>query len=100
MIADGLQRELEKLGAGDRAGTERGDSVAPDSRDTGSQRRDPGHRPAGQAELPVADVLRARGVPFVFTTSHEVTIIPEPYRSVPCFEKPVDMQEAFRAILT
>jgi hypothetical protein len=48
----------------------------------------------------VADVLRARGVPFVFTTSHEVTIIPEPYRSVPCFEKPVDMQEAFRAILT
>jgi DNA-binding response OmpR family regulator len=53
----------------------------------------------GQPSFPVADVLRARGIPFVFATSHEVSILPAPYRDVPRFEKPVDMQEVVRTIL-
>ena len=53
----------------------------------------------GQPSFPVADVLRARGIPFVFTTSYEVSIIPDAYRGVSRFEKPVDMQEVVRTLL-
>jgi hypothetical protein len=53
----------------------------------------------GQPSFPVADVLRTRRIPFVFTTSHEVSILPEAYRDVRRFVKPVDMQEVVRTIL-
>ena len=53
----------------------------------------------GKPSFPVADVLRARGIPFVFTTSHEVSILPVAYRDVRRFKKPVDMQEVVLAIL-
>ena len=53
----------------------------------------------GKPSFPVADVLRARGIPFVFTTSHEVSILPVAYRDVRRFVKPVDMQEVVRAVL-
>jgi len=39
---------------------------------------------------PIADELRRRGVPFVFTTGYDAWIIPEAYRDVPRCEKPVN----------
>jgi DNA-binding NarL/FixJ family response regulator len=47
----------------------------------------------------VADVLQARGIPFVFTTRHKVAILPAAYRSVRRFQKPVDVREVVQAIL-
>ena len=44
----------------------------------------------GDDVYPVADVLRARGVPFVFATGYDAASIPEPYRSVARWEKPFD----------
>lgn len=44
----------------------------------------------GERAYPVADALRARGVPFVFATGYDAWTIPEPYADVPRCEKPVD----------
>lgn len=48
--------------------------------------------------FPVADALRARGVPFFFSTASEAVALPERFRDVPVCRKPfhVDM---FRAAL-
>jgi CheY-like chemotaxis protein len=43
---------------------------------------------------PVADALRARGIPFVFLTAHEAMAIPESYSDVPRAEKPVGLRDA------
>jgi CheY-like chemotaxis protein len=44
----------------------------------------------GEMTFPVADLLRDRGIPFVFTTGYDSSIIPERYGLVPRFEKPID----------
>jgi hypothetical protein len=45
---------------------------------------------------PVADALKARGVPFVFATGYDASMIPEPYVSAPRYEKPVDKARLMR----
>ena len=43
----------------------------------------------GEMSFPVADALEARGVPFVFATGYEQSVIPATYGHVPRCEKPV-----------
>jgi len=43
----------------------------------------------GEQVYPVADALRARGVPFVFATGYDSWVIPDAFASVPRLEKPV-----------
>lgn len=43
----------------------------------------------GDMVFPLADRLRERGVPLLFATGYDAAIIPERFRSVPRFEKPV-----------
>ena len=45
---------------------------------------------------PVADVLMARGVPFVFTTGYDAVAIPIAYACAPRCEKPVDKTQLVR----
>jgi DNA-binding LytR/AlgR family response regulator len=45
---------------------------------------------------PVADVLAARGVPFVFTTGYDAVAVPSPYADAPRCEKPVDKAQLLR----
>ncbi|MEH3143886.1 MAG: response regulator [Methylobacterium frigidaeris] len=45
----------------------------------------------GELVLPVADVLAARGVPFLFTTGYDRTTLPARHLSVRRLEKPVEM---------
>jgi DNA-binding LytR/AlgR family response regulator len=45
---------------------------------------------------PVADVLAARGVPFVFTTGYDVVAVPTAYACAPRYEKPVDKTQLVR----
>jgi CheY-like chemotaxis protein len=40
--------------------------------------------------FPVADALQARGVPFLFATGYERTVIPQRFAHVRHYEKPVD----------
>ncbi len=43
----------------------------------------------GERVFPVADLLAARGVPFVFATGYDLRVIPQPYADVPRCVKPV-----------
>ena len=52
----------------------------------------------GAMSYPVADALRARGVPFVLATGYDASVIPEQYRSACCVQKPVDMAMVSRAL--
>jgi CheY-like chemotaxis protein len=47
---------------------------------------------------PVADALRSRGVPFVFTTGYDASAIPKCYADVPRCDKPVDEQRLIRCL--
>jgi CheY-like chemotaxis protein len=49
---------------------------------------------AGLAVYPVADVLRHRGIPFIFVTGYDPGIIPTRYRQAPVLLKPFSY-EAF-----
>ena len=48
--------------------------------------------------FPVADALTTRGVPFIFATGYESTVIPPRYAHVQRCEKPVEMDTLARAL--
>jgi CheY-like chemotaxis protein len=55
---------------------------------------------AGQASFPVAEVLRARGIPYLFATGYGIQGIAEAYRGAPVLQKPFrakDLEESLRA---
>jgi CheY-like chemotaxis protein len=45
----------------------------------------------GEYSFPVARELRARRIPFFFTTGHSDAILPDDLQGVPCLTKPVSM---------
>lgn len=47
----------------------------------------------GETVYPVADALRARGVPFGFATGYDRAVLPRGYRDVPRWEKPFDTEK-------
>ena len=52
----------------------------------------------GQPIWPVAEVLVARGLPFVFATGYGQRGVPEPYRGTPTLGKPFDADALEQAI--
>ena len=52
----------------------------------------------GQSVLPVAEILAARGVPFVFATGYDRGAVPVAFRSVPHWEKPFNPDHLARAL--
>jgi ActR/RegA family two-component response regulator len=46
--------------------------------------------------FPVADVLTARGVPYLFTTGYDAVALPNSYASAPRCEKPIDKAQLVR----
>src|SRR4051812_4006341 len=48
--------------------------------------------------FPVADLLKARGIPFVFTTGYDAIVVPNAYDNVPRCEKPVDEERLLRCL--
>jgi CheY-like chemotaxis protein len=58
---------------------------------------------AGLAVYPVADILRRRGIPFIFVTGYDPSIVPAPYRHAPVLLKPFSHEtfsETFDAAVT
>jgi CheY-like chemotaxis protein len=53
----------------------------------------------GDMVFPVADVLRGRGIPFVFVTGYDHAALPEAYAGVTCCEKPTDMPALVRLLM-
>ena len=52
----------------------------------------------GQHSFPVADVIRARGLPFLFATGYGSRILGVPYRDVPILQKPFSLDELRRTL--
>lgn len=55
---------------------------------------------AGRNSFPVADILRQRGIPFVFATGYGAEGFVEGYRNEPTLRKPYEAQDLMRAIAT
>jgi CheY-like chemotaxis protein len=53
----------------------------------------------GEMAYPVADLLAQRGVPFVFATGYDQSVIPKRYRHVPWYEKPLIAEKVVQALL-
>lgn len=98
-IADDIAQALRKLGAevigpaSDRAkalallsSTERIDGAVLDV------------NLRGETVYPVAEALRARGIPFVFATGYDTSAIPSGYADIPRWEKPFDPHALARAL--
>lgn len=52
----------------------------------------------GELAFSVAKALRARGIPFVFATGYEASIVPEEFRAVPIFAKPLEMSRVLASL--
>jgi len=52
----------------------------------------------GQQSFPVADVLRERGVPFLFATGYGAKILKPPYVGTPTLQKPFQIADLARMI--
>lgn len=55
----------------------------------------------GVMSFPVADALKRRGIPFLFTTGYGQTGLSEPYAAEPVLQKPfrsIELKEALRAL--
>lgn len=52
----------------------------------------------GELTYPVADVLKARGVPFVFATGYGVAGLKDEWKSNPVLQKPFQPEDLERAI--
>ena len=46
----------------------------------------------------MADALMESGVPFVFVTGYDHSVIPDRFASTPRFSKPADLREVVRAV--
>ena|ERR1700739_4545049 len=56
----------------------------------------------GQHTFPIAEALKARGVPFIFATGYGAAAVPENFRTAPVLQKPfriADLERAVRAAL-
>ena len=53
---------------------------------------------AGTMVIPLAEVLRDRGVPFVFVTGYETWALPREFAQVPRCDKPLDAREVLRVL--
>jgi len=52
----------------------------------------------GQEIYPVADILKERGLPFVFVTGYGERSLPEPYRDRPALVKPFQADQLSAAL--
>jgi CheY-like chemotaxis protein len=52
----------------------------------------------GRQSFPVADAVRARGLPFLLATGYGSRIVPEPYRDAPILQKPFSLEELRAAL--
>ncbi|MFD2649104.1 response regulator [Devosia albogilva] len=54
---------------------------------------------SGRPVFPFADELRSRGIPYVFATAYDATMIPSAHRDIERFGKPYDVGRIARALL-
>ena len=95
MMADDLRRDLERLGARVVGPVARVSDALTLLKSEGAL---DGVNLGGETVFPVADALRARGIPFVFSTGYDEWALPDAYTAVPRCEKPIDVPRVTRAL--
>jgi CheY-like chemotaxis protein len=53
---------------------------------------------SGKKAFPAADLLTERGIPFVFTTGYDASVIPERFGNAPRLHKPADISRIVQAL--
>jgi CheY-like chemotaxis protein len=53
---------------------------------------------SGMVVFPVADVLRYRGIPFIFSTGYDAGALPERFRDSPTLLKPFSLEHLAKAL--
>lgn len=52
----------------------------------------------GELVFDLAEELRARRIPIIFTTGYDAAFLPAPLRGTPCLQKPIDFNALLRLI--
>jgi len=100
MVAESLRHELEDIGAiviGPCATLEQ--TLAEIASEV--QRIDGAVLDVNLAEhavYPAADMLTARGIPFIFTTGYDANNLPPRFAAIPRCEKPISVSRVARAV--
>jgi CheY-like chemotaxis protein len=100
LIASSLSEALDELGVrvlGPAASAQHALTLLEGEADVDAALLDVNLR--GELSYPVADVLCARGVPFVFATGYDTHAIPARFADVPCRQKPFHPIEDIRRLL-
>ncbi|HVC18206.1 MAG TPA: response regulator [Rhodanobacter sp.] len=53
---------------------------------------------AGEVSFPAAEVLRRRGIPFVFSSGYDDNVLPEAWRNEKILQKPYDTRQLTAAL--
>ena len=99
MLADELETELVGAGAmvlGPAATIE--DAIAIIEAEPGMDCAILDANLRGEMVFPAADLLLARGVPFVFTTGYDASVFPARFHHIVRCEKPINMRRVTQAI--
>ena len=86
MLIETILEDMDCIPVGPAANIEEGLRLVADTQDLDAALLDV--NVAGQQIFPVADALKARGVPFVFSTGYGEAGLPEHWRGHPTIQKP------------
>jgi len=99
MLADEIQMELEDAGAlvlGPVGALSRAIALIEEEQQIHGAVLDANL--GGEMVFPVADLLMERGVPIVFTTGYDASIIPSRFSAMARCEKPVNLRKIIQAL--
>ena len=86
MLLETILEDMECIPVGPASNIDDGENLARDTADLDAALLDV--NVAGRQVFPVAEVLKARGVPFVFSTGYGEGGLPEEWRGQPTLQKP------------
>ncbi|MFN3877484.1 MAG: response regulator [Brevundimonas sp.] len=86
MLLETILEDMECIPVGPASNIDDGETLARDTADLDAALLDV--NVAGRQVFPVAEVLKARGVPFVFSTGYGEGGLPEEWRGQPTIQKP------------
>ena len=98
LLADDARRALEDLGAAVIGPTPRVDKALQFLRTTQIDAAILDIDLAGELVFPVAEMLQDMGIPFVFASAYETSIIPARYKGFVLSDKPIELERIAQAL--
>ena len=97
MLIETILEDMDCIPVGPAANIEEGLRLVADTQDLDAALLDV--NVAGQQIFPVADALKARGVPFVFSTGYGEAGLPDHWRGRPTLQKPFSERAVEQALM-